>query len=723
MTTHSLTQNAAHVALATLLACSPSLLIAQQRDGAPPHAPAEINGVKGSSILKLLGAKQEDGIDRKILSHYVDHFDRVDTNGDGFHSAQEYVENAGYKTRASRAGIFGAADSNRDGKVSKSEYILNRIITDEGKALISAMDDNGDGKTSEQEFLNNAPLTDKELARNVFDTLDRENSGFLATHQYLRVWGQWARSGKADADTRIARMEQRLETGASDTEPAPDRPTRPARASGERPQGGPPQGQRPSPANLLTRFDSDGDGKLRGDEIPERMKARLDHIDRNGDGIVTKDELERMGPPKSGQRPPREGNDERPTPTAPSKAGKPEKRPAESRSQIFDRSARLAKIDRNRDGRISKDEYRTHGPAALFAELDADHDGFLSTQESRWMMTFEPIPGGTFEMGSDHERSAGPAHQVEISAFSMGTTEVTTAQYCQYLNAALNAGEITVKLGDASGGGVRIFVSIPAYEVIGAPGSKFAGKTFTILSPVAGLSHVKLDGHPINIPEHPLNQSWIDYSPETHKFSVRPGFEDWPAVNIRWYGAKAFADHYGLDLPSEAQWEYAAKGGQNFRWASSTGEISGKLANFKCFASNTRHPSTDAVDEPEKWAGFRLPVGSYPANPFGLYDLGGNVWEWTGDWYSDDFYQLCKDQGTVRDPINRDGDEPPADAKGGPSGGTTHDARVVRGGSYQYHQATLSTTYRMPLYPFRGNDHFGFRVVSMSPESTTTRQP
>ena len=187
---------------------------------------------------------------------------------------------------------------------------------------------------------------------------------------------------------------------------------------------------------------------------------------------------------------------------------------------------------------------------------------------------------------------------------------------------------------------------------------------------------------------------------------------DWPAAHICWYGASAFAEHYDLSLATEAEWEYAASGGKQFEYATSDGTIGCDKANYKCFAtagpSNANEPNT-----PDGFVGHKLPVGSYPPNPFGVFDLAGNVWESTLDWYRKDFYQYCVDNNIVRNPLNLDGEEPPMDgtAKGGARGGYTHDTRTKRGGSYQYHTATCLTTYRHKTYPFRGNDHHGFRVV------------
>jgi len=384
-------------------------------------------------------------------------------------------------------------------------------------------------------------------------------------------------------------------------------------------------------------------------------------------------------------------------------------RPAESRKQIYDRKKVFLRLDINGDDSISAQEY--DGPPKMFKELDTDNDGNLSFKESKWMLTFSPIPSGNFMMGYDTGKDdAKPVHKVNMDAFQMSTTEVTTAQYCQYLNAALKEGVIKLKLDEKPVG--RIHYPISHWAVYGAPGTKYEEKLYANLSPVSGLSHVRAQGTRLLIPEHPLNQSWIEYVPDMKRFYVRPGFEDWPAAFVKWYGAYAFAEYYGLSLPTEAEWEYAASGGKQFKWATSDGTIGCHVANFKCVNWRQDKDFT-GKDTPDEYVGFRMKVGSYPPNPFGLFDLGGNVWEWCLDWYKVDFYQYCVDNRITSNPVYLVGVEPPSDgsAKGGPRGGFSHDTRITRGGSYQYHQGTIETAYRNSSYPFRGNDHWGARVV------------
>jgi sulfatase modifying factor 1 len=416
---------------------------------------------------------------------------------------------------------------------------------------------------------------------------------------------------------------------------------------------------------------------------------------------------------------------------------------AELTEQIYSRASEFSRLDLNSDGFIAADEY--NGTEKLFAATDVDADGKLSPDEAIYMITFTEIPAGSFTMGTAGKEptvtpvtDAGPEHDVFVEEFLIGTTEITTAQYAHYLNSALKTGQITVERANSGPG--RIVYPLPIWTISGAPGTKYEGRAFNSLSPVSGLSHIRADGHPLLIPEHPLNQSWITYIPELEQFTVALGFEDWPAAFIKWYGAMAFAEYYGLTLPTEAEWEYAARGGHQFRFATHNGTIGCDVANYKCYNSQRRGGTYAGVDTPDEYVGHRVNVGSYPANPFGVFDLSGNVWEWCLDWYEEDFYQKSAKIGLVSNPLNLDGgQEPPSGTvvtgpgsaagmgaggmaaggmgAGGMGAGDAGDTRVTRGGSYQYHETTTEAASRRGMMPSRGNDHWGFRVAIRSPST------
>jgi formylglycine-generating enzyme len=336
-------------------------------------------------------------------------------------------------------------------------------------------------------------------------------------------------------------------------------------------------------------------------------------------------------------------------------------REAEMRAQIFDRSAEFRRLDGDGDGdgdgMLTAQEY--NGTVKLFEDMDVDQNGLLSPEEAKYMVTFAELPAGTFVMGTnvpiraffEPATDALPAHEVHISAFKMGTTEITTAQYCMYLNSALKAGEISVLLGDIANDQTRVFRSVSGHVVEGARGTKYEGKPFMYLSPITALSHIYAFNSPLLIPEHPLNQAWISYIPEIEKFIVDPGFDDWPASFLKWWGAMAFAEYYDLTLPTEAEWEYVARAGAQLEFPTADGNNSGKLSNYKCY-NVLGTPNFTGDDSPEDFIGFRIDVGSYHPNPFGVYDMAGSVWEWTLDWYDAEIYQYRVDNGILTNPLN-----------------------------------------------------------------------
>ncbi|MDC0325647.1 formylglycine-generating enzyme family protein [bacterium] len=362
-------------------------------------------------------------------------------------------------------------------------------------------------------------------------------------------------------------------------------------------------------------------------------------------------------------------------------------------------------------------------------ELDSPVEGFqIDTLPD---IVFVSIPEGSFSMGDKDAK--GPIADtyttervVNISGFEMSEAEITTQQYVTFLNAALADGLIEV---------VEQVVGPPGTFVFGTEQSSYQGHKLIDLSGSRVLKDH--DGDTTIDPENPLNQCWVEYDLSTQAFSVkdpqsvdwdayvyeegesRADWEDlaegnlptmeevaqWPVTFIKWYGAYAFADYYGVALPTEAQWEYAAQGGQGHVYPSDDGSMDASKANYN---EDNAHPDRGHV----------VAVKSYPPNPFGLYDLAGNVWEWCADWFDPDFYSNSPDPDfdPFNDQLVLDDTEPleSPDYTGGPGQAYNADTKVKRGGSWNFHQASLESSARERDFTWRGNDHFGFRVVTQT---------
>ena len=166
--------------------------------------------------------------------------------------------------------------------------------------------------------------------------------------------------------------------------------------------------------------------------------------------------------------------------------------------------------------------------------------------------------------------------------------------------------------------------------------------------------------------------------PPPPDFNPKWSKEDHPVVRVTWDEAQAYCGWAGGRLPSEAEWEYAARGGKDglkYPWGN---DITQENANYRA----------------SKWKGTS-PVRSYPANAWGLYDMAGNVWEWAADRYDENYYETMPP------------DKPAEDPRGPESG----KVRVLRGGSFFYVSWYLRAANRFRSAPVFGNDFFGFRCV------------
>ena len=211
------------------------------------------------------------------------------------------------------------------------------------------------------------------------------------------------------------------------------------------------------------------------------------------------------------------------------------------------------------------------------------------------------IPAGTFHFGQ-HDELVTIAQPYE-----MMVTDVTNAQYAAYLNAALAKGTVRID-GDA----------IVGYY----PGDPFHGHKHEIEIGAGDWLHV------------PLQDPSLRLTFDGSAFGVKPGYESHPMTVVTWFGAKAYCEFTGGRLPSEAEWERAARGDDErpFPWGD---EI--KLNNANYYASG------DPFEAAAGKQGDTTPVGFYngktyggyqtldSASPYGLYDMAGNVWQWVSD--------------------------------------------------------------------------------------------
>ena len=164
-------------------------------------------------------------------------------------------------------------------------------------------------------------------------------------------------------------------------------------------------------------------------------------------------------------------------------------------------------------------------------------------------------------------------------------------------------------------------------------------------------------------------------------------YDDYPVVNVSWYSATAYCEWVGGRLPTEAEWEYAARGpeGNVYPWGDT---FDGTRLNY-CDANCGFGWSDDTCDD--GYAGT-APVGTYPsgASWVGALDMSGNVWEWVADWYA----------------------HYPSEQRENPAGPVSGDRRVLRGGSWHFARGLARGTYRDWEFPGRFADHFGLRCVS-----------
>ncbi len=265
----------------------------------------------------------------------------------------------------------------------------------------------------------------------------------------------------------------------------------------------------------------------------------------------------------------------------------------------------------------------TQAVTAGAASTQAANYGFNGTGHSVADVEMVFVDGGEFKMGAeDHNDNEKPIHSIRLSSFYMSKYEITNQQFADFLN------------------------DIKCLE-----SGIFEGQLFV---------------------QTRLRDVGVEYM--NGRFMSKPGKEYYPIVGVTWYGANAYCKWAGGRLPTEAEWEYAAKGGiKSEDYIYSGGRNMNKLGWTKRNSDMTVHM-----------------VGQKDPNEIGLYDMSGNVYEWVYDWYDEAYY------GTS-DVTN-------------PQGPESGNEKITRGGCFMHSELACRVSRRVPASPMTYGPNAGFRL-------------
>lgn len=302
------------------------------------------------------------------------------------------------------------------------------------------------------------------------------------------------------------------------------------------------------------------------------------------------------------------------------------------------------------------------------------------------------VPGGRFTMGSDDPASMPnerPAHPVRVEGVWMDRHPVTNAQFARFVKATsyVTTAERPVDWDELRR---QLPPGTPR-----PPDSQLAPGSLVFTPPP----------HPVATDDLSAWWQWMPGANWKHPAgpgSSLAGRDSHPVVHVSWDDAVAYARWAGKRLPTEAEWEFAARGGlegRRYVWGDTFTPHGVHLAN----TFQGHFPDRQTAEDGH--AGTS-PVDAFPANGYGLHDMAGNVWQWTADWYRADTYVARASAGVC--------DNPPGPIQSLDPAEPTVPKRVIKGGSFLCH-ASYCESYRPSARrgssPDTGSSHVGFRLV------------
>jgi formylglycine-generating enzyme required for sulfatase activity len=324
--------------------------------------------------------------------------------------------------------------------------------------------------------------------------------------------------------------------------------------------------------------------------------------------------------------------------------------------------------------------------------LSAAIAGAQAPSNMRW------IPAGEFVMGTDDSASMAnerPAHQVKLDGFWMDEHAVTNAEFRKFVEAS---GYVTTAERPVDWEELKKQVPAgtpkPSAEML-RPGS-------IVYTP---------PNHPVDLRDMSNWWTWTTGAswrrPQGPKSDIN-GKDDYPVVQVSWDDAVAYAKWAGKHLPTEAQWEYAARGGAKtntrYIWGNEF-KVNGK------FMANTFTGEFPYHNTAEDGFVGVAPVKSFPANGYGLYDMAGNVWNWCNDFYADNMHVEASKAGVCANPTGP--------LKTFSANNPLAMEHVIKGGSYlcsPNYCESYRPTARRGTPPDTSSEHVGFRCVEDGPE-------